>query len=849
MGLLITLVLGFGITQLHFSAGQDTVLNPTDRVAIDNAQYQSLFGGQAILVMYSADRGRDISDLNSKANVVKFDQIDRALKKRPDLIDSVITPATLLDWSNRLLTSPDGNPLHSVGARAILAAVQNAPAGQARDARTKDAMVTLTRAGAIRPEDRVAGSRAWMEFLLHGNDGKVRPALAPFFPDNRHSFVIVQLKGNASLEEATAGSRLVQQTVTEHPLDGASATVGAAPLLLNELNDYLRGGILILGGIAVVVMALILLLLFDVRWRLLPLGVVVIGVIWAFGLAGYLGIPLSAVTIAGLPVLLGVGIDYAIQMHARIEEEVIINGSPHPIQETSRHLCPALLVVTFDAIFAFAALHFAKVPMIRTFGVLLAIGIAVICFASIVLPLAVLGNREYHSPTTGRDYRHGILGRTAVHLGRLPKWSAPLLASLSIGVFLAGVTVEHKVAVQTDPTQWVNQHSKVLRDMRKIETDTGPSSELSVYVKSADPFSPATIRFVSQFSRQALQRHPGQLLASASLVGTLDAFLDVRGGGDVLPRPQDVKGAYDAAPADLQRLLVNPSSGATNIVFLYGHGSLENQAVVLADIRHELRPPAGVRATPAGEAVVGVALMQNLTSNRIELTYLAILFVGLFLVFRLRSVLRSLLSLLPVLIAVGASSLIAVALDLKLSPMSAVGGPLVVAACTEFTSLMLMRYLEERRRGLGPREAVDVTAARNRPGVHRLGPHRHCGGGGDRHVLAAPAERLRRRRRSQPGDRAPQCTGRPAPPSRVGQPAAAGCRRICRRTPPSTWHPISIPTSSLAPPRDQVGRPPKTRMTHESQAFVHAETGRPSSDLRRVSLIARRAGDRAADRR
>ena len=67
---------------------------------------------------------------------------------------------------------------------------------------------------------------------------------------------------------------------------------------------------------------------------------------------------------------------------------------------------------------------------------------------------------------------------------------------------------------------------------------------------------------------------------------------------------------------------------------------------------------------------------------------------------------------MPVLIAVGLASLVAWAFDLKLSPMTAVGGPLVVAACTEFTSLILLRYLEERRRGLEPRAAIDATAAR-----------------------------------------------------------------------------------------------------------------------------------------
>ena len=113
--------------------------------------------------------------------------------------------------------------------------------------------------------------------------------------------------------------------------------------------------------IAIAIMTVILLVLFNVRWRLLPARASCSSVsIWAFGIAGYLGIPLTIVTISGLPVMLGIGIDYSIQMHARVEEEVVIDRAAHPIQETSRNLGPALLVVTFDAIFAFAALHCAQ---------------------------------------------------------------------------------------------------------------------------------------------------------------------------------------------------------------------------------------------------------------------------------------------------------------------------------------------------------------------------------------------------------------------------------------------------------------------------------------------------------
>jgi predicted RND superfamily exporter protein len=41
-----------------------------------------------------------------------------------------------------------------------------------------------------------------------------------------------------------------------------------------------------------------------------------------------------------------------------------------------------------------------------------------------------------------------------------------------------------------------------------------------------------------------------------------------------------------------------------------------------------------------------------------------------------------------------------------------VSGPLVVAVCTEFTSLILLRFVEERGRGSDPIQAMATTASR-----------------------------------------------------------------------------------------------------------------------------------------
>ncbi len=295
------------------------------------------------------------------------------------------------------------------------------------------------------------------------------------------------------------------------------------------------------------------------------------------------------------------------------------------------------------------------------------------------------------------------------------------LAIGSVIVFVGGIVVEDQLEIQSDPEEWVNQDSQVIKDINTLKSETGSSAELGIFVESDDVFSDETVAFVTDFANEELAARPEELLTASSMPTTVSFLLEVPDTTPVPPRGIDVERAYEVAPPDIQEATVNPDANALNLVFRTGPGSLNERAVYVDEIRDELEAgetaggvvvPEGVRATPSGLAVVGVGLLENIESNRILLTYLAILFVFLFLTVRLRSVVRALLSMVPVLIAVGAASLVAWALSLQLSPMTAVGGPLVVALCTEFTSLILLRFIEERHRGHPPKEAVEVTAAR-----------------------------------------------------------------------------------------------------------------------------------------
>lgn len=716
IGLVFTVVIGFGITRLEFATGQDSYLNKDDVVYQDNLEYQELFGGQAMLSVFTMDDGRTIDEMFTEENLAIFEQVTAELEASGQVL-GVISPVTALEFSARLVTSEDGNPFNAVAARALThAADVAAESGDtaSAEARAADLAATTERLLAIPPDQQTLDNPEWVKFLLYDNQGEVRTALRPFFPDERHAQMITRLPGNLSIEDEGIASDTVVEVTEQLRFDGVQTTTTGAPILLKDINDYLRGGMLTLGGIAVAAMIVILMLFFDVRWRLLPLVVVLIGIVWAFGIAGYLGIPLTLVTIAGLPVMLGIGIDYAIQMHSRIEEEVIIDSSPHPIQAAARGLGPALLVVTFDAVFAFGAIQISQVPMIRDFGWLLTVGIVAICVSSIINPLAALGIREYRSPTKGGDFSEGALGRLVVKLGSLPPSTAIWLSVAAVTVFAAGSLLEPRLKLETDPINWVDPDSQVIQDLRQVEDEIGGSSELGVFLTSDDGgslFTDEVVTFVDEFTRDQIERFEEELLVGSSIVATVSDLTDVPGAAHVAPTAADVQAAWEAAPESVQLSTAAPDGDAFNVVFLTRPTSLEERAVVVDDVEETESPP-GTSITPSGLAVVGVGLLENLEANLVELTWLAVALVFLFLAVRLRSIIRAVLSMVPVLIASGVATIVIYLLGIELSPMTAVGGPLVVATCTEFTSLILLRYIEERRRGLEPRAAIDVTAAR-----------------------------------------------------------------------------------------------------------------------------------------
>jgi len=472
------------------------------------------------------------------------------------------------------------------------------------------------------------------------------------------------------------------------------------------VNDGTRKGIATTGAFAVVVMGVILLLVFRARWRVLVLPIVLLGTIWSFGTFGYLRIPLTMVTISGLPILIGLGVDFAIQVHSRYEEEIATGGDTGALERALVGIGPALTIAMIGAIVGFLALLLSQVPMVRDFGIMLAVGTAMLLVAVFAILPATLAARDRNGSSRIRRPRSGRLEHVVGWLTSVRAHPAVVVV-VALLIVAAGATALRRTPVQSDPEKFVPQNSAAVHGLDLLQTVAGSTGDLG-FIVDGDAQRPDLLAWTLAYERQELARHPDQLIQSNSVASTV---AQVTGS---TPTPGDVRAVMAVAPPGIRATLESADGHTAQIDFAVGNLSLDAEKTLLVATEADLHPPAGVRVIPSGLSVIGIATVDAMRNNQSTMALAALLAVFAWLLIRLRSARKAVLVVLPVVTAVALASLLVYLVGVQVSMLGALSSPIVIAVTTEFSVLLVERYGEERRRGHPADEAMAI-------GSHRIG--------------------------------------------------------------------------------------------------------------------------------
>jgi len=619
------------------------------------------------------------------------------------------------------------------------------------DAAIAQAYQLLTATGLSLP-DIIGGlslaNTNFVQSIVFDGEQDGNPPKAKFgylFPSEDGALISIRLRPDISDDDRREAIGLIREAVADDAFElrnGATYAVSGIPVVVEGLADELGGEILVLFAAALAVMALVLILVFGPPLRLLPLLTAIGAAGFAFGLLSLLGGTLTMASVAVLPVVIGLAVDYAIQLQARFREAAAAGERPPAAAVIAAvRGGPVIGTAALATSVGFLVLVLSPIPMVREFAIALVAGIFAALTISLTAGLAALSmvrpeGARARTPGPSVAERLGAAGVTrriaALYravTGRLGEWGRRALATsiASPGRVLAAAAVLAVVGwiagtgtkVVSDIRELVPEDLPALESVDELQDATGVSGELDVLV-SGEVTTPEAITWMSDFKSRVLEQHgfsaeyPGCRAEGTDLCPgpSLADLFDLDNGELTQER---VDAVLDAVPPYFSQAILSRDEGegdVASISFLIPVMPLDEQQSLIDSIRAELDPPEGVSAEVVGLPVLAAEANSELSDSRYWLTLAGLFAVGLVLLAVYRSASRALVPLLPIALATGWSALVLEAVDIPLNPMSATLGALVIAVATEFSVILSARYHEERDAGASIGEALRLTYSR-----------------------------------------------------------------------------------------------------------------------------------------
>lgn len=314
-----------------------------------------------------------------------------------------------------------------------------------------------------------------------------------------------------------------------------SYTIAGAPLLGTGVVRSMTQLLAILFPVALVVMALILVALFPVRGRLWPLLASVAATVLTVGVSLLTGTPITPAVLAGVPVLVGLAVDYAVQLVARYNEE---RASGVPPEEALRLVLGntgrATLIAALATLAGLGALAFfsgidwgplVAVPLVAEFALVLFGGVVLAWLGAlfIALPLAVWSDQRHGLalPAAPSATARRVAPKAPRTIAIADNWRGITALATVVAVF--GWFVLHFVPVQTDVQQLVSPSLSELADVNTVQSETGYTNEIDLYVRGqvAGPYNqagtPANVQWQCAVASDIRTLHQGEVATATSI--------------------------------------------------------------------------------------------------------------------------------------------------------------------------------------------------------------------------------------------------------------------------------------------------------------------------------------------
>lgn len=134
----------------------------------------------------------------------------------------------------------------------------------------------------------------------------------------------------------------------------------------------------------------ILTVLGSIRFGIIPLSTILIGVVWTFGYLGLVKMGLSSITSGVISMIMGIGIDFGIQTVMRFKQEIKDKSPEKAMEETMKNVFIPMATTTIAALIGFKAMSMGELTLLQDLGKMMSYGVTACFFAAITFVPAIL---------------------------------------------------------------------------------------------------------------------------------------------------------------------------------------------------------------------------------------------------------------------------------------------------------------------------------------------------------------------------------------------------------------------------------------------------------------------------
>lgn len=485
-------------------------------------------------------------------------------------------------------------------------------------------------------------------------------------------------------------------------------------LMLPEMITLFAGSFAVILTIVFVVMRKKV----EKDWHvLIPLAVAMNSIIYMVGVMGILGYNFNAIMLGVMPIALGLGIDYSLQIHTRYAEARRDGLKPEEAAaKSTRTTGRALLIAMGTTVAGLLSLLISQVPPVRQFGITSASSIIAAMILSVTILPALLvkfDDDSYNQNNNASDKDSDRLESIISKFTKLVILKKPIVVVGVVSLLVLGGMYAYP-SVQPNQ-EMMDFWPQELDEKKDIETlsDTVESPKVVYVIAETDTaYSPKTFRELSRYQELMIENK------KVNSVQSPVTAVNIANNGTIPSSQREIESIVNKQASQNNMIAVDSVSDNPNAVLMTFYvDDIEGEPVRTlisnfdGNAEQTMTTVEDTRIT--GKPVVNRNVIENVTAGLTPMTLLSFTLGILFLSF----IFLSIPTAFKLVMSVSGGTVLLVAgsmyiLNIPWNPLTITMSSLALGIGIDFGIHIYERYVEELENGEDAKSAISISVSK-----------------------------------------------------------------------------------------------------------------------------------------